>query len=161
MPDDESLVITPKQYLGEVFEVTDLGEATHFLGNVIERSAGSVRVSNPVKVTELLADNCIEGPRTVLTPMDTSFVVTMKPMVEGISGGSGKPLEEGNRYNELIGSVMYMCSTTRPDIYLAVVCCQGFGQNPRQHTGMQEWEYLHISTERKTWGCSTMLIMTC
>jgi hypothetical protein len=94
--------VAVKQYLGKVFQVTDLGEATHFLGNVVERSAGSVRVSNPIKVTELLADYCIENPRKVLTPMGPSFVITMKPMVEGISGGSRKPLEEGNRY---IGSL--------------------------------------------------------
>jgi hypothetical protein len=35
-----SEVVAVKQYLGKVFEVTDLGEATHFLGNVVERSAG-------------------------------------------------------------------------------------------------------------------------
>ncbi len=43
-------------------------------------------MSNPVKVTELLADYSIENPRKVLTPMDPSCVITMKPMVEGISG---------------------------------------------------------------------------
>ncbi len=75
-------------------------------------------MSNPVKVTELLVDYCIENPRKVLTPKNPSFVITMRPTVEGISGGSGRPLEEGNRHNGLIGSLMYLCNTTRPDISL-------------------------------------------
>ncbi len=65
-----------KTYPKKVFEVTDLGEASHFMGNIIVRELGSVRVSNPMKVKELLADYGVETPKKVLTPMDPSFVIT-------------------------------------------------------------------------------------
>jgi hypothetical protein len=78
--------------------------------------------------------------------MDPSFVITMKPMVEGMSRGSGKPLEEGNRYNELISSLMYLCNTTRPDISLAVGLLSRFRTTPTTAhwtAGMRVLAYLH------------------
>jgi histone deacetylase 1/2 len=143
-------VIIVKQYLAGVFEVTDLGEVSHFLGNLIVRTAGSVRVSNPSKVKEILADYGIENPRKVLTPMDHSFVITQLAVVDGIQGGSGKPLEEGNRYNELIGSLMYLSSTTRPDITLAVGLLSRFRSSPTTshwNAGMRVLSYLYQTQE--------------
>jgi transposase InsO family protein len=119
-----------KKYLSGVFEVTDLGEVAHFLGNVVVRNSNSVRVSNPVKVKELLADYGIDNPRKVTTPMDPSFVVTEMSVEAGKIGGSGKPLSEGNRYNELIGSLMYLANTTRPDLSLAVGLLSRFRSKP-------------------------------
>ncbi len=86
-----SEVVTVKTYLGKVFEVTDLGEAAHFLGNVVEKIPGSVRVSNPMKIKELLAEYGIENPRKVLTPMDPSFVITIKPMLMDFLVGLADP----------------------------------------------------------------------
>lgn len=127
---DLSEVETVKQYLSGVFEVTDLGEVAHFLGNIVVRNSNSVRVSNPVKVKELLADYGIESPKKVLTPMDHSFVVTEMSVEAGKTGGSGKPLGEGHRYNELIGSLMYLANTTRPDLQLAVGLLSRFRSKP-------------------------------
>ncbi len=39
-------IIVVKKYLSEVFEVTDLGEVSHFLGNLIVRNAGAVRLKS-------------------------------------------------------------------------------------------------------------------
>jgi hypothetical protein len=127
---DLSEVETVKQYLSKVFEVTDLGEVAHFLGNIVVRNSNSVRVSNPMKVKELLADYGIESPKKVLTPMDHSFVVTEMSVEALKSGGSGKPLGEGHRYNELIGSIMYLANTTRPDLQLAVGLLSRFRSKP-------------------------------
>ena len=123
-------ILSVKKYLGEVFECTDLGEVSHFLGNMVVQRAGSVRVSNPNKVKELLADFDIESPRKVLTPMDPGFVITEKSVNPDTLGGSGKPLESDNRYNELVGSLMYLANTTRPDISLAVGLLSRFRSNP-------------------------------
>jgi hypothetical protein len=41
---DLSKMMYVKDYLGEVFEVTDLGKVSNFLGNLVVRTAGSVRV---------------------------------------------------------------------------------------------------------------------
>ncbi len=76
-----------KKHLSEVLEVTDLGEVSHLLGNLIVINAGAVRVSRPVKLKELLADYGMENPRKVLTPMDPSFVITQQGVVDGEKGG--------------------------------------------------------------------------
>jgi hypothetical protein len=60
---DLSEVETVKKYLAKVFDVTDLGEVAHFLGNIVVRNSDSVRVSNPVKIKEVLADYGITNPR--------------------------------------------------------------------------------------------------
>jgi hypothetical protein len=140
-----------KKYLSEVFEVTDLGEVAHFLGNVVVRNADGVRVSNPVKVKELLADYGIESPRKVTTPMDPSFVVTEMSVEAKMTGGSGKPLPEGNRYNELIGSLMYLANTTRPDLSLAVGLLSRFRSKPTTahwSAGMRVLAYLHGAPDK-------------
>jgi hypothetical protein len=111
-----------KAYLGKEFKIHDLGEATHFLGNMITRDweKGTIRVSNPVKIKELLEEFKMSDCRPVLTPMDKSFVIASKAAVEGVKGGSGTLLGEGHRYPELVGSLLYLANTTRPDITLAV-----------------------------------------
>ncbi len=127
---DFAEIMSVKKYLGGVFEVTDLGKVSHFLGNLVVKIAGSVRVSNPSKVKELLADFHIESPRKVLTPMDPEFVITEKSVQPDTAGGSVKPLDGDNRYNELVGSLMYLANTTRPDIPLTVGLLSRFRTNP-------------------------------
>lgn len=144
-------ILTVKEYLAKVFEITDLGEVSHFLGNVVVRDANTVRVSNPVKVKELLADYGIENPKKVLTPMDPGFVITDKPTVDGTAGGSGKALGEGNRYNELIGSLLYLANTTRPDISLAVGILSRFRMEPTTshwNAGMRVLYYLNQTQDK-------------
>ena len=139
-----------KKYLSGVFEVTDLGEVAHFLGNVVVRTSNSVRVSNPVKVKELLADYGIDSPRKVTTPMDPSFVITEMSVEAGKTGGSGKPLPEGNRYNELIGSLMYLANTTRPDLTLAVGLLSRFRSKPTTahwSAGLRVLAYLYYTPD--------------
>ncbi len=101
---------------------------------------------NLTKVKELLADFNIENPRKVLTPMDPGLVITEKSVpVTDKAGGSGKPLEEDNRYNELIGSLVYLANTTRPDIYLAVGLLSRCRSNPTTahwNAGMRILAYL-------------------
>jgi hypothetical protein len=146
---DLSEILSVKKYLGEVFECTDLGEVSHFLGNMVVQRAGSVRVSNPNKVKELLADFNVESPRKVLTPMDPGFVITDKSA--DTPGGSGKPLESDNRYNELIGSLMYLSNTTRPDISLSVGLLSRFRSNPTTahwNAGMRVLAYLFHTQEK-------------
>jgi hypothetical protein len=58
------------EYLSGVAEGTDLGEVAHFQGNTVVREAGSIRVSNPIKLEELLIDSGMDNPKKVLTPMD-------------------------------------------------------------------------------------------
>jgi hypothetical protein len=70
-------------------------------------------------------------------PMSPDFVITKEPhTVEKREGekdvvfGAGTLLPEGNRYNELLGSLLYLANTTRPDISTAVGILSRFRVSP-------------------------------
>jgi hypothetical protein len=125
---DIQAVDAVKKQLAAEFQVHDLGEVSHFLGCKVTRDwkKGTVTLSNAVKVGELLDAFNMSGCTPMSTPMEKGFVMTQKEMQEkgvadpGYNQGSGVLLEEGHRYPELIGSLLYLANTTRPDISEAV-----------------------------------------
>jgi transposase InsO family protein len=106
--------------LKAAFDIHELGEVTHFLGNKVTRDweAGTIKLSNPSKVEEMLQSFGMADSKPSIIPMAQSFVMTEQVVDE--SGGSGSLLGEGHRYLELIGSLMYLANTVRPDIAHAV-----------------------------------------
>ena len=74
-----------------------------------------------MKIENLLRDYGIEGvDKKIDTPMVTGFLTTEHPRDDQEEIGAGVPLQEGHRYLELIGSLQYLASTTRPEISQAV-----------------------------------------
>jgi hypothetical protein len=80
-----------------------------------------------------------EFVKTVSTPMGTDFVQTKFPYsdVNGEVSGSGSPLEPGHLFCELLGSVLYICNTVRPDISHAVGVLSRYRELLRQLTGTE------------------------
>jgi hypothetical protein len=81
---------TVKKYLSQVFDVTELNEVAHFLGNIFIKSSRTVSVTNPVTVKKPLADFHFYNPKKVFTQLDPSFVSTEKTVQYGLSRRSGK-----------------------------------------------------------------------
>jgi hypothetical protein len=66
------------------------------------------------------------------TPMTKDFVTTQRPApLDGSDDiGAGSILPPGNRYCELVGSLLYIANTTRPDISQAVGVLSRYRMSP-------------------------------
>jgi len=127
-----------KQHLGKMFKMHDLGEVTHFLGAKVTRDweRGTISLSMKVKIDELLESFNMTNCQPKATPMERGFVITAKEaqekgLIEGNKNkGSGVALPKKNRYGELIGSLLYLANSVRPDIALAVGILSRYRGNP-------------------------------
>ena len=102
-----------KSQLLDIFDGRDLGAATTYLGISINRDRASrtIKLSHKLMTTELVASNGLEegNPRTL--PLSTSVNLTAT---------DGEPLEPAYLYRQLVGSLMHLSVTIRPDIAYAV-----------------------------------------
>lgn len=116
-------VLTFKETLGKEFDIHDLGEVKDFLGCQVirDREKRVIQMSSGPKIDALVEKFGLSGEtRPVESPMSKSFLPTAQSGDLRSGGGAGIPLEPGNRYCELIGSLLYLANTTRPDISQAV-----------------------------------------
>ena len=112
-----------KRAISSEFSIHDLGEVKDFLGYQIvrDREQRVMYMSSGLKIDALVEKFGLDGDtRAVETPMQRCFVPTREPFDPETKGGSGTPLGPENRYGELIGSLLYLANTTRPDIAQAV-----------------------------------------
>jgi hypothetical protein len=156
-----SQVTSLKEELGKLFEVHDLGEVKDFLGCHLTRDRANriLYMNNSAKIRDLAESFGLDGnTRSVQSPMSPGFVMSMEPLtvipVDGgereITIGSGTLLEPGNRYNELLGSLLYIANTTRPDISLAVSVLSRYRSAPTTahwNEGLRVVRYLKDTEE--------------
>lgn len=112
-----------KEAIKGEFAIHDLGEVNDFLGCQIVRDRGQKKLymSSALKIDALVESFGMDGEtRKIETPMSKSFVPTGQSVQHNIEEGAGVALEPGHRYCELIGSLLYLANTTRPDIAQAV-----------------------------------------
>ena len=95
-----------------------------------DRVNRTIRVSCQHKIDELCEKFGLDGnTRPVLSASSKSFVNSKHPQTED-GEGAGVPLEPGNRYCELIGSLLYIANATRPDIAYSVGVLSRFRNSP-------------------------------
>ena len=117
-----------KGALMQEFKMRDLGELSYFLGIKITRNKGTINLSQGIHLRTLLKKFKMENCAPVKTPM----VLGLTHDEKSASTNGDKP------YRELIGSLMYACMATRPDICAAVNHFSQFQTNPT----MDHWKGL-------------------
>jgi hypothetical protein len=65
--------------------------------------------------------------RTSNVPMTKDFLIIAKDVDDGVAGVA---LESGNQYCSLVGSLLYVVNTTRPDIASAAGILSRFRETP-------------------------------
>ena len=112
--------------------IKDLGKMSSVLGMSITRlNNGSITLSHPAVVDELLQTAGIVEARPASTPL--------VPNAELMHGNEEMDAEERAamsaapccNYRSLVGSLLYLASTTRPDIAFAVTSLSRFMTAPR------------------------------
>lgn len=117
-----------KKALANVFEITDLGEAKFFLGMELERdrAAGTLKLSQKRMIEDLLVKYGMEDCKIRSTPLPPGVQLTKE----------GKLLED-SCYSELVGSLLYLSTCTRPDLSQAVGALSRFMAKPTE----EHWTY--------------------
>jgi hypothetical protein len=115
------LIKEVKDFLSQKFEIKDLGEANVILNiKRIKGENGGVTLSHTHYVKKMLSRFGYNNSKTAPTPYDASLVLrkNLRIMVDQL------------RYSQIIGSLMYLASATRPDIAYAVRKLSRFVSNP-------------------------------
>ena len=134
---DDGLAITNSQSLYQWFlrclserlHIVDLGACSKFLSIVIvrDRPRRHLWLSSHIYMGELLADWNLSDCRPTSTPLSTTALPSSSPLnaLPDISDDDLRP-----KYQRLVGCLLYLAISTRPDIAFATMWLGQFGSNP-------------------------------
>ncbi|KRX56900.1 Retrovirus-related Pol polyprotein from transposon TNT 1-94 [Trichinella sp. T9] len=122
-----------KKALAKSFEMKDMGPIHYCLGIEIKQNAnGDIEMSQRKYIMDILERFRMMDSKTVETPIDASNKLSaeMCPRTE-----TEKAEMQNTPYRSLVGSLMYLSVSTRPDIAFAVSLLSQFNEN----YGSQHW----------------------
>jgi len=114
-----------KRFVSAKCEVRDMAEVTDSIGMKVmrNRATKTLTLNNSGHTLTLLKALKMGKATPEKTPMATGVKLTKI---------GGRLLSEGNRYAELVGSLLYLSTTTRPDISFAVGVLSRFMSCPKE-----------------------------
>ncbi|UYV67807.1 K02A2.6-like [Cordylochernes scorpioides] len=120
-----------KESMKRIFKIKDLGGINCCLGIRIQmKEDGSISIDQERYIEELLAKYRMKEAKPISTPMDSNSKLTKISSIEG----ENEPVKKVE-YQSLIGSLIYLSVSTRPDIAYAVSALGKFSNDPRR----QHW----------------------
>lgn len=113
---DESKIVKFKNMLNDNFKMKDLGLASNFLGINIEQNLqqNEICINQNVYLKKVLEKFQMADCKSVDTPMERNF------NLESLNKTCSESKEMENKCRQLIGSLLYACMGTRPDLCVAV-----------------------------------------
>jgi len=118
-------VDTMKQRFMKHWESRDLGELTEFLHMRIGRAGQNIFLDQAQYLQTILEHCGMQNAKAVPTPLPTGYA-PMKSLDKAANP------ELRNRYQTIIGSLLYLMLGTRPDISFAVTKMAQFAANPTE-----------------------------
>ena len=107
---DPQAIFDLQQYLGQHFEMKDLGSLNYFLGLEVSHRLDGFLLSQTKYASDLIARSGMTDSTTSSTPLDPHVHLTLF---------DGVPLDDASLYRQLVGSLIYL-TVTRPDITYVV-----------------------------------------
>ena len=116
-----------KRKLASCFELRDLGDVDFFLGWEVDykREQGVVKISQQRYALDVVEKFGLQNATAAPTPMSNSAVLLP-------AGEESNALPCAQKYQEIVGSLMYLSSCSRPDIAYAVGKLARFMSAPTQ-----------------------------
>jgi len=113
------------------FKMKDLGPVKRYLGIEVRRTKRQISLTQTEFTTDMLKRFGMEDCAPKLTPMDDKIRLDIE--VNGVNI-AGDPLSEFDkeRYQQAIGSLLYLSLGTRPDISFAVSILSRFTSRPHE-----------------------------
>lgn len=99
-----------KQFISNLFEIHDLGEASNYLGIQIYKIDGVYHINQEKYINKILKKFKLEDAKESVIPLSTNYGKSNDELL----------LPNNNQYREIIGSILYISLNTRPDIAAAV-----------------------------------------
>ena len=123
---DETSIDTLLDNLRKIFKLTDEGsDVNAFLGIKVEKGEnGSITMTQPALINRILNDLSLQDGNCKLH--DTPANVTLTKST------SGEDRNQSWNYRSIIGMMMFLASSTRPDILFAVHQCAKFNSCPKR-----------------------------
>ena len=110
-----------KDFLSQSFEMKDLGEADVIFNiKLVKESNGGVILTQSYYVEKVLSRYGYSDYKSVSTPYDASLILRKNKRI----------MRDQLRYSQIIGSLMYLASATRPDISFVVSKLSWFISTP-------------------------------
>ena len=124
------------------FEMSMIGELTHFLGLQICQQDSGIFLSQSKYAKNLVKKFGLESTSSVRTPMS--------PNVKLIVDLLGKSVDP-SLYKSMIGSPLYLIAS-RPDISYSVGVCARYQANPKEITALKRIiKYVKTTAEFGVW----------
>jgi hypothetical protein len=110
--DDVNVWLRDKQLLMSKYEMSELGDVQHILGMKINREDGCIRVDQDVYIRDKLREFDFDNARSISTPeaLPSTHAHTTNKSSPSLSA------HDVSVYRQMVGSLMYACCSTRPDI---------------------------------------------
>ena len=126
------------------FEISHEEDATSFLGALItyDRQEGVLTITQKQFINELLMHFSMGNATPIATPMDSKLVLSK----EQCPGEDKKDPKTVKSFQCLIGSLMWLCSVSRPDLAYATTKLARYASNPGQEhiqAGLRVLHYLN------------------
>jgi Reverse transcriptase (RNA-dependent DNA polymerase) len=129
---DDGIFISPKETdidkcikdMNSIFNLTDEGDISDYLGIKVERGDTTVTLSQPHLIASILSDlNFASNTKTKGVPALSSSILQRDT--------DGPDFDEHWSYRSVIGKLNFLEKSTRPDIAYAVHQCARFSAHPK------------------------------
>ena len=122
--DDKGLIADVKNAMSNEFKMKDLGCLTYFLGIDFKYDDNCIKMNQAKCIERILERFGMSDCKPKSTPCDQAFVK--------LEFDDSCELADSKLYKEIVGSLIYVMSCTRPDITYVVTKLSQYMNNPTQ-----------------------------
>lgn len=121
-------IVEEKIAIGKIFKIRDLGKAKYILGIEIKDSKDSYEMVQTKYINDILHNFRMQDAKPAHTPLELKINLSEIPESEYLNEKI-----DSKMYQSLIGSLMYLSTSTRPDISYAVSQLSKFFKEPKRY----------------------------